>query len=315
MSRSWLQGVLGGLVVGLVILVGGGVAQAQTDTLGGGMVGGSANGCGGSDPANNPTSRPALFDTDGVPGPSLGDTPAYFGSPTRDRQDTLNGTVYPVCGPGETNSFELFAEGQRQGVYDLVYVGADSGFFQADLDTDGELVGGTYTDFGDTTEQHDLSLTSSTRAGVYDGVSVSGGGIVASADLEGWDIAGRDGTPEYIGINWAGVGDGFVCNSYLDSGPGPEITDATMLWVPVIPAGTRAGEVTIGIDMDCEFGQDPDFPTSPTLTTTIVPVELQSFTVASLLPTNRTSLVLYLLAGGVLLIVHRLRHRLPALPL
>ena len=66
MVRMRRRDVVWVLAVAGVVLVGAVPATAQQE-LGGGMVGGSENACAGG------ASRPALFDTDGVPGPSAGD--------------------------------------------------------------------------------------------------------------------------------------------------------------------------------------------------------------------------------------------------
>ena len=300
MQVSWKRRISGFLCASIVVLAGVAVADAQL--LGGGMVGGSDQACGGNQ------SRPALFDTDGVPGPSVNDTPAYFDSARGgvDRDLTVN--VYPISSSDLTPNQITLVAATRQ-IFTSVIFGSNNAVFDGALNPDNELVGGIFSQAGET---YELSLTSSGRAGVFDGLDVSGP-ITTNAGLEGWDLDGRDGTAEYIGINWAGVGGGFQFDAYNQDGPGPDIDDSMMLWVPVIPIGGRVGEVAIGIDMDCDGVQDANLPNSPTLMPTIVPVELQSFTIASLLPTEPIGVLLYLLAGGVLLLVHRLRERLPNL--
>ena len=274
-------------MVGLALVVIGGlaVAPARAD-----KVGGNPTTCAGA--AVTGTSA-ALFDTDGIPGPSPGDEMAFIDAiPFKAEDGTTrayaSGIVqHPnsVCFQPATISFAESGplnRGLWPGIFDQVFIPTVNGSFTFDQqDGDGNATGGTFTQMSSLgTQNYALSLEPTARV-PYSRVNVSGG-LTASGGILGWDTSiPPDGLAEYIGISWSGMG-GFRPCEFKSTTTRSYIDDSFMMWLPVEPHPTVAGAVTIVADFDCDGVDDGVFPPCPAIIPEyIVPVELSSFTVAS----------------------------------
>jgi hypothetical protein len=223
---------------------------------------------------------PALFDTDGTPGPSSGDEPAYLEIVTTDPLEVLARHPAEGCNDPGSNMvwFEDWYGNPWPGTYNRL--GYEDWRLESNVQAPGTgyVIGATLTQYSYTILNYDALLEENGN-GAYDRLGVTGD-LTAEGDLLGWDGDG-DGTDDYIGLSWAGLTSGW---NPCDIGGGVVISDSTMLWVPVVPFGDGSGAVKVAVDMDCDGVADSGFPPPPPLVAMTVPVELQSFTVASLLP-------------------------------
>ena len=235
---------------------------------------------------------PALFDTDGIAGPSPGDEVAYFDAiplPPKGAGAGIRAFASArVAHPNDVcfePTYIAFAEsppsarGLWPGLYDQVMIPSVNASFAFDQQ-DGDLnaTGGTFTQTGFFGQRdYVLDLQASTRA-EYNRVNVSSPWLTTSGGILGWDTTvPADGVPEYIGLSWAGMGGFEPCE-----GRGGDLNDSVMMWLPVNPHPTVPGAVMIVADFDCDGVDDGVFPPCPALIPeTMVPVELTSFTVAS----------------------------------
>lgn len=138
------------------------------------------------------------------------------------------------------------------------------------------------------------------------GGPVGGGVVVWEFDFVGWDSAlnrgGGDGVIDYVSMPWTGALPAPSCDG---------VTSSTTLWVPVEP--DASGAVQVVPDWDCDGVADDGFPPMPLVgPATVVPVELQSFTVAALENPGGIGLSV-LAAGGLFFGLGRIRRRLPDL--
>lgn len=273
--------ILVGMTIGLI--TGLAVAPAHAD-----KIGGNPETCG----VTVTGTSPALFDTDGILGPSAGDDIAYFEAIPLPPKGTEPGmrayssarVAHPndVCFDPAVISFSESSPGARglwPSRFDQVTIPSINGSFIFDqLDGDDNATGGTFSQVGFFGQKdYAMSLQPSTRA-LYNRVNVTGA-LSTSAGILGWDTTvPADGVPEYIGISWAGMGGFEPCEKEIG-----QVDDSFMMWLPVEPHPTEPGAVTIIADFDCDGLDDGVFPPCPAIIQeSMVPVELSSFTVASL---------------------------------
>ncbi len=296
------------LIVGMTIVLIAGLAAAPAFAD---KVGGNPDICG---VAVTGTS-PALFDTDGIPGPSPGDDIAFInaipipakGSGPAARAYSSASVRHPndVCFEPAIISFvDTGARGRGlwPSVFDQVAIPTINAAFTFDQqDVDGNATGGTFSQVG-VFGQRDyvLGLEPTTRAS-YSRVNVTSQWLNTSGGILGWDTTDpADGVPEYIGLSWAGMGGFEPCEKAAG-----QVDDSFMMWLPVEPHPTIAGAVTIVADFDCDGIDDGVFPPCPAIIPeSMVPVELTSFTVASARSISRGGLAsavfaIFILIPGV----------------
>ena len=233
-------------------------------------------------------SNPALFDHN-HDGPTADDLPAYLeilpveGSPTAN----LLQAHFPNDGCFGAGSREIF-------VYEATSGnpwpgptnsagGVVGGTFEANVgDDNNDMIGGTYFQGGSIYSLN--MIPSPTGSGAYEGVQATGGALNLTGGIQGWDLDPQDGVPDYIGLSWAGLTVFENCPDF------PDLDDTMMLWVPVVPyaaAGGPPGAVAIRFDLDCDGAADGGYPPAPpVIPETTVPVALQSFSIASVLPSS-----------------------------
>jgi len=275
--RTFFVGMILGLIAGLA------VAPVFAD-----KVGGDPEICGGTVTGTSP----AVFDTDGIPGPSAGDDIAYInaipvlvkgtGPATRAYSSAVVRHPNDVCFEPAVISFsETNKDGRGlwPATFDQVSIPSVNASFTFDQqDGDGNASGGTFSQVG-VFGQRDyvLDLQPTTRA-TFSRVNVTSLWLNTSGDILGWDTTvPADGVPEYIGLSWAGMGGFEPCEK--DAG---QVDDSFMMWLPVEPHPTVPDAVMIVADFDCDGVDDGVFPPCPAIVPeSMVPVELSSFTVAS----------------------------------
>ncbi len=180
------------------------------------------------------------------------------------------------------------------------------GFFEANMaNQNGDLIGGTFYQ-GFNSYAVGL-LPAPGRAAVYDRVQASGGTINLVGGIQGWDLDPQDGTPDYIGLSWAGLTAIGSCPDH------PDLDDTMMLWVPVKAyegTGGEPGAVTIQFDLNCDGVADSGYPSPPAIVPEdTVPVGLQSFSIAALLPSSPGGYALAILFCAVPIGALRLARR------
>ncbi len=135
--------------------------------------------------------------------------------------------------------------------------------------------------------------------GEFDKVGVGDSKPSASLDLLGFDTDG-DGVDDFVSVPLAGLG----------VPPCAGATENTPVWIPVEPATPGGTDVRIALDNDCDGTPDPDWYSSPTLAPIQVPVELQSFSIASRALENPRRVALpVLMIGGLFFGLGKLRDR------
>lgn len=249
-------------------------------TVGAGFLGGSLQ-CA-------PGSNPALFDVTGD-GPTADDLPAFLEIVPTEGGANVLAARFPTedCFDPETRQFFAY-EGTSNNPFPPgttnTLTGLVGGMFEGNsADNNGDFVGGTYFQ-GKNSYLIDL-VPSPTGSGAYDRVAANGNGLELITGIQGWDLGSRgDGVPDYIGLPWAGLTTFETCPST------PDLDDTMMLWFPVVPyaaAGGPPGAVTIQFDLDCDGNADGGYPPAPPIIPeSTVPVALQSFTIASVLPSS-----------------------------
>jgi hypothetical protein len=254
----------------------------------------------GSTPPCIAGSNPALFDHS-FDGPTPDDLPAYL-EPGEFPNQLIARYPTEQCNSEGSNEFWMYEETSGNpwpGAVNLAN-GLFDGWFQANVaDQNGDFIGGTYEYFSDDTGQvvsHPLVLLESDETpGAYDRVQATGGNLNLVGGIQGWDLEPRDGVADYVGLSWENLVEFGSC-------PGaPDLDQTMMLWVPVTPIDDGpTGSVAIRFDLDCDGVPDGGYPPPPPIVPeATVPVGLQSFTVAALLPSGPRGIALAVLICAV----------------
>ncbi|MCP4960305.1 MAG: hypothetical protein GY925_13685 [Actinomycetia bacterium] len=226
-------------------------------------------------------SNPALLDTDGTPGPSAGDSQVYLQWFDEGSEIAEVVSCYSACSAHSGNYVQLESSGAVGSEYDTFYM-VDSGGVKTDLkeltltDDDGEEFWGV--GWENTQPNHMTTINvEACNPDVICGVAAAGSPVRAvkvdsvSYQIIGLDEDPGDGIVDYIRVPY--FGNNATCGSCGGGSSHPN------LWLPVDDAG--GGEVALFFVIPNGDGSDttldvwPPFDPNP-----VVPVELQSFTIA-----------------------------------
>ncbi|MCD4748439.1 MAG: hypothetical protein K8R59_03605 [Thermoanaerobaculales bacterium] len=195
-----------------------------------------------------------LVNTDGVPGASAGDSPAYFGwLETGELINAVN-PWYACAQNPEAFVIETYMGGQRQGIYDSFDNPAFSrGFYFDNYDGNGDPVGGTYWsevgDFGTATLEK-----SDPHQGQYDLIRLQSGGAGRQMDTVLPLVMHQGGGVDFIGVgNIASLGVIGPCGNANAN------TDI------MIPLGRNNGMPAIILDLEGDGTPTPGFLASAPL--------------------------------------------------
>ncbi len=232
--------------------------------------------------------NPALLDTDGTPGPSVGDEEVYMVWDDQGAGKAKIVSCHSACSTHSGDVIQLTSSGAIAGEWDgFSPVGTPEVTIGLTEDSR-EGVSPTFSGFQweNTRAGHEstvggVSCGAKDCPATADGINganrvkmATDGGPDMDVDIIGLDDD-SDGTPEYIRLPYVGnnntCGD---CGGRASRGTHPD------LWLPVDPTG-QPGVVQLQLDLDADGSADAGFGSWAYFKpTTLVPVELQSFTIS-----------------------------------